>query len=64
MNAEHPARVRSNSHQCHKFTEVMMMKEYEKPIMEVVVINGDVITGSYECDTEMPPIPICLGAEN
>lgn len=41
-----------------------MMKEYEKPIMEVVVINGDVITGSYKCDTEMPPIPICLGADN
>ena len=37
------------------------MKEYEKPLMNVILLNGDVITESYpddtyECDTEMTPI--------
>lgn len=46
-----------------------MMKDYEKPLLDVIMICGDVITGScpddtYECDSEMPPIPICMGAEN
>lgn len=41
----------------------MMMKEYEKPLMNVILLNGDVITDScpddtYECDTEMPPVCI------
>ncbi len=38
-----------------------MMKEYEKPLMNVILLNGDVITEScpedtYPCDSEMPPI--------
>lgn len=32
------------------------MKEYEKPIMEVIEINGDVITNS--CDPETPELPV------
>ena len=28
------------------------MKEYEKPVMEIIEINTDIITQS--CDTEMP----------
>ena len=40
-----------------------MMKEYEKPLMNVILLNGDVITEScpedtYECDSELPPICI------
>ncbi len=40
-----------------------MMKEYEKPLMNVILLNGDVITASqcddtYECDSELPPICI------
>ena len=41
-----------------------MMKEYEKPLMNVILLNGDVITASqcpddtYECDTELPPVCI------
>ena len=34
--------------------EEMQMKEYEKPIMEVIEINSDVITNS--CDPETPDI--------
>ena len=39
-----------------------MMKEYEKPLMNVILLNGDVITESqcpddtYPCDTETDPI--------
>jgi len=38
-----------------------MMKEYEKPLMNVILLNGDVITGScpedtYPCDDEMPEV--------
>ena len=38
-----------------------MMKEYEKPLMNVILLNGDVITDScpddtYECPTELTPI--------
>lgn len=45
------------------------MKEYEKPLMNVILLNGDVITAScpgdtYKCDGELPEIPICMGAEN
>ena len=39
------------------------MKEYEKPLMDVILLNGDVITNScpedtYPCDSEMPAICI------
>ena len=38
-----------------------MMKEYEKPLMNVILLNGDVITDScpndtYPCDNETDPI--------
>lgn len=40
------------------------MKDYEKPWMEIVCINSDVITAScmddYECDTEGPSVPVCV----
>ena len=37
-----------------------MMKEYEKPLMNVILFNSDVITEScpddtYDCQTETPP---------
>lgn len=41
-----------------------MMKEYEKPLMNVILFNSDVITESqcpddtYDCQTEATPICI------
>ena len=35
-----------------------MMKKYEKPLMEVILIHADVLTdsceGAYPCDTQTP----------
>ncbi len=37
-----------------------MMKDYEKPVMDVILLNGDVVTAScpddYSCPTETEPI--------
>lgn len=43
------------------------MKEYEKPWLELIYINSDVITEScpddtYECDIETPGF--CIGANS
>ena len=43
------------------------MKEYEKPLMNVILLNGDVVTASpcgddYQCGTETPPI--CIMADD
>ena len=40
-----------------------MMKDYEKPVMDVILLNGDVVTASpcgneYSCTTETEPICI------